>query len=198
MFIILNLISIGADCLQNAPDLYKVKNTVIGNTITLGNHSMIFPNIAFKCDGYVTHWVHGLISQQPNNDMDSVQVQIWRPITQGDSEEGRYRLINSTSISVSIRSNSNIIIRQLSSSSIRPPLRVMKDDVVGVYQPSMTRSELLYNEYGGPDNRHVLVQPEGDIVNEANLKATCSDHYPLLSASFGEYLDTCMHQSLND
>ncbi|XP_019852728.1 PREDICTED: uncharacterized protein LOC109582451 [Amphimedon queenslandica] len=178
------------ECLQNVPDLYKVKNTRIGNTITLGNHSIIFPNIVFKCDGYITHWFHGLVSQQPSNISDSVQVQIWRPIIQdnlGDGGRG-YRLINSTPISVSIRSDSNIIIRQLSRTTIRPPLQVMKDDIVGIYQPSVTRSELLYNEFGGPDNLHF--QQEGAIVNEANLKATCSDHYPLLSARFVTALPT--------
>ena len=163
----------------------KVKNTLIGNTITLGNHSILFPNLVFKCDGFVTHWFHGLISQQPNNNTHSTQVQIWRPITRDEGERG-YRLITSTPINVSIRSTSNIIIRQLSRTAISPPLQVKKDDVVGVYQPSVTRSELLYNEFGGPDNQHFQEEGDGGIINEANLKATCSDHYPLLSARFGE------------
>ena len=71
---------------------------------------------------------------------------------------------------------------------LQTPIPVMKNDVLGVYQPPNAKNDLLYREYGGPDN--LVVQKdevmEGGFVRENKIKGTCSDHYPLVSAGFGE------------
>ena len=151
----------------------------MAKSITLGGHLRLFPDIVFKCAGYITHWLYGLRSDSSNG-TEPVQLQIWRPTEKDNGNEG-YTLINSTSISYS---SFRIVIKQL----LQTPIPVMKNDVLGVYQPPNAKDDLLYREYGGPDN--LIVQKdevmEGGFVRENKIKGTCSDHYPLVSASFGE------------
>ena len=161
----------------------------MANSITLGRHLRLFPDIVFKCAGYITHWLYGLRSDSSNGTAEPVQLQIWRPTEKDNGNEG-YTLINSTSISsnIFINSSSRIVIRSMRTQLLQTPIPVMKNDVLGVYQPPNAKNDLLYREYGGPDN--LIVQKdevmEGGFVRENKIKGTCSDHYPLVSASFGE------------
>ena len=160
----------------------------MANSITLGGHFRLFPDIVFKCAGYITHWLYGLQSDSSNG-TEPVQLQIWRPTEKDNGNEG-YTLINSTSISsnIFIKSSSRIVIKSMRTQLLQTPIPVMKNDVLGVYQPPNAKNNLLYREYGGPDN--LIVQKdevmEGGFVRENKIKGTCSDHYPLVSASFGE------------
>ena len=40
---------------------------------------------------------------------------------------------------------------------LQTPIPVMKNDVLGVYQPPNAKNDLLYSEYGGPDNLVMLM-----------------------------------------
>ena len=113
---------------------------------------MIFPNITFTCNGSITKLIIGVdISKLPRKATDP-EVQIWR---KSHNESNSYIKIESVPLINATQMNLNII------ELVPPtPMRFQEGDILGVYQPRLSKSMLSirYQIRDGPINYMVRRQ----------------------------------------
>ena len=129
-----------------------------------------FPDIGFTCNGNITHIIIGAEDQ---NGIELSQVRFWRL-----SDEGEYEQTGSSYSLVYNDANvpSTTTLRWY---NLSQPIQVQNGDVLGIYQPMESNSDLrlYYQENSGPPN----YDSNGNIRDGEN-------DYPLVSVIFGRYL----------
>ena len=111
--------------LDNLGDIYDANRNIQG----------IFPKVGFTCNGSIQSWVFGARYEGHNR---YIELQIWRPTGNGVYTKVGYTTIDATEVA-------NLYEYPLSS-----PLAFQAGDVLGYYQPQISRSQLrLRFERGG-------------------------------------------------
>ena len=100
----------------------------------------IIPSLMFDCDGAITKWIVGAIWR---NSASHPDLQLWRL---NSSENGVYTKVGNTTL-IAAESNAN----QLYEFPVEPSLAFQSGDILGIFQPSTSRSRLsiLYGTGSG-------------------------------------------------
>lgn len=155
---------LGGNCLSTCTSLSVIKSNTVSSIITRSNDgSTIYPNIKFKCDGYINSWIVAI-----NNTSMRTHIQVWRPL--GDD---KYSLINYTQLinGHQYMNNPNMYMYRL-----RNPILIKCGDVVGVVDPERV---ILYQEHAG----------NIEIINN-NINSTCGRHYPLITVEYSKLVSS--------
>ena len=144
-----NEVAIG-DCtsgFMSLDKMYAVLNNVNIETtrspskITFENVQGIFPGMNFTCSGTIQSWIFGAEWHVDSTNGSFPQLQIWRPIGSGSYTRVGNTTIMTTRL-MTIQYNSELYQYYPSS-----PLTFQAGDILGYYQPNISKSKLeLYLE----------------------------------------------------
>ena len=116
----------------------------INGVVSRPRQQRLFPDIQFTCNGLITKWIVGAQSRTNGNRMP--ELQIWRNVSANTL----------TKISAS---SSLLILNKTGNSNVHeytpdPPLMFQDGDILGVYQPEDSQSQLVlyYQDNTGPVN----------------------------------------------
>jgi len=130
------------EALRIAVDVYGTDNTY--NVKTHERQQRIIPGIHFTCTGVLTKWIIGAqrsLTQTTNH----FQLQIWRRRRQTNN---RYDRINFSDIT-DLNATNDLNVYEYTSN---PPLQFQPNDLLGLFQPCRTDTQVYYQEGGGPRN----------------------------------------------
>ena len=102
----------------------------------------LFPDIKFTCNGLITKWIVGAQARTSGTRMP--ELQIWK-----NSGGNTFSKINSSLLIPNEIGNSNV-----HEYTPDPPLMFQDGDILGVYQPRFSQSQLIvyYQDNTGPVN----------------------------------------------
>ena len=101
----------------------------LGNNFNAnGNAQGIFPEVGFTCNGSIQSWVFG--ARYEGHEDQSIELQIWRP-----TGNGVYTKVGNTTIFTTE-------VGDLYETRLFSPLDFQAGDVLGYYQPKLSRTQL--------------------------------------------------------
>ena len=126
---------------------------MLTNTQRRDQAQRIIPSLRFDCDGAITKWIVGASWRNNRNAQSFPDLQIWR----NSSENGVYTKVGNTTL-IATSSNSS----QLYEFPVEPSLPFQRGDILGIFQPSRSRSRLriLYRTGSGNPLNFVFRIPE--------------------------------------
>ena len=132
----------------------------------------LFPDIQFTCNGLITKWIVG--AQARTNRTRMPELQIWRNVS-GNT----FTKISSSLLIPNETDNSNV-----HEYTPNPPLMFQDGDILGVYQPEDSQSQLVlyYQDNTGPVN-YRQSELENDSLSSFTYSGTPANEYdyPLVS-----------------
>ncbi len=150
-----------------------------GSTTQNNWQQRIHPGLKFTCSGYLTKWT---FLAQWRNQSSFPEAQIWRV----DSSNS-YTLVNSTTLHIETESS-----RYMYEYEVIPPVQFKTGDVVGIFQPLGTTSDLTlyYEEDSGPaDNFFLVVNQYNENTFQLNATDLMTDmDLPLITPEIGKEL----------
>ena len=131
-----------------------------------------FPDIGFTCDGNITHII---IGAEDRNGIELPQIRFWRLSDREEYEQ------TGTNYSLVYNDANDPSTTNLRWYNLSQPIQVQNGDVLGIYQPMESNSDLrlYYQDNNGP--------PNYELENNGNILDTEND-YPLVSIIFGRCL----------
>ena len=130
------------EALRIAVDMYVTDNTY--NVRTHERQQRIIPGIRFTCTGMLTKWIIGAqrtLTQTTNH----LQLQIWRRRSRTSNTFDRTNFNDLTDLNATDDLN-------VYEYTPNPPLQVQANDLLGLFQPRSTDTQVYYQEGGGPLN----------------------------------------------
>ena len=130
------------EAVRIARDVYATRATY--NIRTHENQQRIIPGIKFTCTGTLTKWIIGArrrLTQATNY----LQLQIWR--RQGSNTYDRTTFSDITALNAT----DDLSVYEYIPN---PPLEFQTNDILGLYQPNISSTQvvLYYQDGGGPRN----------------------------------------------
>ncbi len=137
-------------------------------------HQGLFPDIRFVCAGNLTRWT--LVAVPVGVGTLYPQLHIWRRQTGALNTFTRFKRDK-------LNSNSPNPVSRVYEAYRDPPLSFEAGDVLGVYNPTIPRLNLLYQDRGGPRNYYIdgASGPSDDFNLDATLVQENRNDYPLVS-----------------
>ena len=140
--------------------LPTVQSVLNGGRHTLNMLQSVSPEIKFTCDGSITKWIVGAFW---NNDISHTHypdLQVWRKVSDSNSESEEYYKVGNTTITVTSESNYSHVYEYI----VDPPLPVEAGDVLGIFQAELSDSQLslYYESDTGPS---ILYQTSSTSLN---------------------------------
>ena len=133
------------------------------------SNEILFKDIKFNCDGYITHVVIGTMNLSSNS--NPPEIHLWRTNGTGYERTGQPMQLAYDNATQDV---STPYLRWYNLSS---PISVQKGDFLGIYN-YLPKNEadclIYYQKYNGPINYY------------PNSSETGNNHYPLLSVVFGK------------
>ena len=125
-------------------------------TVLVGQRNQvqrIIPNLRFDCDGAITKWIVGASWRNATAATSFPDLQIWR----NSSENGVYTKVGNTTLIATSQNSS-----RLYEFPVEPSLPFQRGDILGIFQPSGSRSRLsiLYRTGRGNPLNYVFRPPE--------------------------------------
>ena len=116
----------------------------------------IIPSLRFDCDGAITKWIVGASWRSNGNAQSFPDLQLWR----NSSRNGVYTKVGNTTLIIA-ESNAS----QLYEIAVEPSLPFRRGDILGIFQPSRSRSRLriLYRT-GSGNPRNYVVRLAGSVT----------------------------------
>ena len=113
----------------------------------------IIPSLRFDCDGAITKWIVGASWRNAATATSFPDLQIWRNL----SRNGVYMKVGNTTLIATSQNSS-----RLYEFPVEPSLPFQRGDILGIFQPSGSRSRLriLYRTGRGNPLNYVFRSPE--------------------------------------
>ena len=113
----------------------------------------IIPSLRFDCDGAITKWIIGASWNNAAAATSFPDLQIWRL---NSSENGEYNKVGNTTLNATSSNSSHVY-----EFSVEPFLPFRRGDILGIFQPSGSRSRLriLYRTESGNHLNYVFRPP---------------------------------------
>ena len=152
-------------------------------TVLIGQRNRaqrIIPSLRFDCDGAITKWIVGASWRNAANATSFPDLQIWR----NSSENGVYMKVGNTTL-FATRSNSS----RLYEFPVEPSLPFQRGDILGIFQPSNSRSRIriLYKTGSGNPPNFVfstggnITEPPFETFNTSSPGVRLQTVLPLIS-----------------
>ena len=144
----------------------------INGVVSRLRQQRLFPDIMFTCNGLITKWIVGAETRTSGTRMP--ELQIWR-----DSGGNTFSKINSSLLIPSETGNSNV-----HEYTPDPPLMFQDGDILGVYQPEDSQSQLVlyYQDNTGPVNYRQSGLVDNPLSNFTYSGTPADEYdYPLVS-----------------
>ena len=161
------------ECTSRFMSVDRMDN-ILGNEgrllIVPADAQVIFPEVTFTCSGSIQSWVFG--AQWEGNTDSYTELQIWRP----GSEDGVYSKVGSTTIMTEENST------KLYQYSLSSPLIFQAGDILGLYQPERSRSQLtllVEKEARGPQLGYYHY-PTPSAASQLNISVPGDDSFQVL------------------
>ena len=154
-------LSPGDGCTRGFMNLDRMDRLLgnIGTLVFANNLQVIYPEVGFTCSGNIQSWVFG--AQWVGQSSLFTELQIWRP-----TGNGVYTKVGHTTINTA-RSDSKLYEYPLS-----PPLAIQAGDVLGVYQPQRSLSQLsLLFAQDGRENQLEYLYSRTSPANSLNINS---------------------------
>ena len=132
------------EAVKIAADVYATRDTY--NVRRHLIQQRIIPGINFTCTGALTKWIIGA-QQTPTQATNHLQLQIWRRRQGSSSTYDRTTFSDITAVNATDDLNVYEYIPN-------PPLQFQTNDILGLYQPWISNTQVLlyYQSGGGPKN----------------------------------------------
>lgn len=131
----------------------------------------IIPNLRFDCDGAVTKWIVGAYWNR--NGVLFPDLQLWRRNASGAYNKVCNTALNATSYNAS----------WLYEFAVEPSLPFQRGDILGIFQPSRSRSRLriIYRTGSGNPRNYVFNTAENVTEPPLSMFSTSDTHVTLQS-----------------
>ena len=193
LFCYVVLLIVGTQCLNGfvTKDVLTQKAASLGENRRRESQQRLVPEIKFTCSVTLTSWI--FVAEDRGGGTEYPALQVWRP----QSEDGaQYTKIYEIANPPNSTGDRNVY-----KYFVRPALAVQAGDILGIYQPSKSRSRysIIYQEGGGPVNyRRDRLNASPDVfdLNQKNVKSDQSD-YPLVGVQTSEFNPSFISHSSN-
>ena len=143
------------------------------------NSQAIVPGMTFKCSGSISSWTFGAGWHGSGNTESYTELQIWR-----SSGDGSYTKVGSTTIMTEENTT------QLYEYPLSSPLPFQEGDILGYYQPSLSRSQLRLQFGFGYGHRLYYTNDVNSSashfsMDHLNVRGTTNQFHPLISVETG-------------
>ena len=124
------------------------------NPSTRNRAQRIIPSLRFDCDGAITKWI---VRASWRSDAQSFpELQLWR----NSSRNGVYTKVGNTTLIIA-ESNAS----RLYEFAVEPSLPFQTGDILGIFQPSNSRSRLrILHRTGSGNPRNYVLRPPGSVT----------------------------------
>ena len=121
----------------------------------------IIPSLRFDCDGAITKWIVG--ASWNNNAQSFPELQLWRL---NSSRNGVYTKVGNTTL---IATSQNF--SRLYEFPVEPSLPFQRGDILGIFQPSGSRSRLrIFYRIGSGNPLNFVFRPPGSVTEPRPLE----------------------------
>ena len=156
----------------------------------------LFPYISFSCDCSITSWTFIATEQPGISNGQGLQFHLWSP--RDNNTDSVFSLVETVEVKlgqVERLSLVNSFGMSLLKLTMNPPLEVTGSTTFGIFQPSISQSDLIlqYQLGRAPDNyQYRNTQPSNEFVITQDDR---NNDYPLVAVEHSKLYTTSLHQS---